>query len=385
MHDRNQDERGDSEPEGPRDPALDAPANAPAGETSPVSDAASAATARTPDLRDLTIWLIAIVVLGGAGLVFQQAELAALVALAGLYVTAQAADLDGRWTPLYYSLSWVVPAGAVVTFSSLVVLLAQRHETTPIALVMGGLALFGAVASGLLVLRPVSNPLCRLVFANEEPTHALRLTLRLFVGGIVLALPAWYTVRDLISDVLVRDSAAFERSLWGPSIVGMVVLALASVGFRLRRDFPATLERLGLAPLRASDLLWIAGGLAGLVALNGGLDAVQQRFFPALAASDTAITKAIVAHFGPAQMLMLGLSAGVGEELTMRGALQPRLGIGLTSLLFASLHVQYSWFGMGTILLLGILLGLLRQRTSTTVAIAVHAIYDVISAFAASK
>jgi len=61
----------------------------------------------------------------------------------------------------------------------------------------------------------------------------------------------------------------------------------------------------------------------------------------------------------------------------MRGALQPRLGLLLTSLVFAGLHVHYSWFGMATILLLGVLLGLIRNRTSTTVAILVHALYDI--------
>jgi membrane protease YdiL (CAAX protease family) len=64
----------------------------------------------------------------------------------------------------------------------------------------------------------------------------------------------------------------------------------------------------------------------------------------------------------------------------VRGALQPRLGLLLSSLLFAALHVQYTWFGMGTVALLGMLLGYLRQRTNTTTAIAVHAAYDVIAA-----
>jgi membrane protease YdiL (CAAX protease family) len=45
--------------------------------------------------------------------------------------------------------------------------------------------------------------------------------------------------------------------------------------------------------------------------------------------------------------------------------------------LFALLHVQYSWFGMALIAILGLLLGTIRQRTSTSVAIAVHALYDV--------
>jgi membrane protease YdiL (CAAX protease family) len=51
----------------------------------------------------------------------------------------------------------------------------------------------------------------------------------------------------------------------------------------------------------------------------------------------------------------------------------------LTSLLFAALHVQYSWFGMGVILFLGLILGWIRRHTNTTTAIVVHAVYDVIA------
>jgi membrane protease YdiL (CAAX protease family) len=78
------------------------------------------------------------------------------------------------------------------------------------------------------------------------------------------------------------------------------------------------------------------------------------------------------------------LSAGLGEEITLRGALQPRLGILLCSVLFASAHVQYTWFGMATIGLLGLALGGIRARTNTTTAIVVHSLYDVYAALTAN-
>jgi membrane protease YdiL (CAAX protease family) len=65
----------------------------------------------------------------------------------------------------------------------------------------------------------------------------------------------------------------------------------------------------------------------------------------------------------------------------MRGALQPRLGVVLTALLFSLLHVQYSWFGMATVFLFGLMLGAIRSRTNTTVVIAIHTIYDVLALF----
>ena len=47
--------------------------------------------------------------------------------------------------------------------------------------------------------------------------------------------------------------------------------------------------------------------------------------------------------------LLVGVGAGLGEETLFRGAVQPRLGIAATSVLFASMHVQY-----GPSLLLGV-------------------------------
>jgi membrane protease YdiL (CAAX protease family) len=51
----------------------------------------------------------------------------------------------------------------------------------------------------------------------------------------------------------------------------------------------------------------------------------------------------------------------------------------LTSLLFAALHVQYSWYGMLSILAFGLLLGVIRHRSSTTAAILVHTLHNLLA------
>src|SRR5262249_57168061 len=105
-------------------------------------------------------------------------------------------------------------------------------------------------------------------------------------------------------------------------------------------------------------------------------------WFPSLWAADQRMTQAIASGITPARAVLLGLSAGIGEEITLRGALQPRLGIPLTAAFFAALHVQYSWFGMLVIFLLGVLLGQVRQRASTTSAMIAHGAYDMLAALA---
>ena len=75
--------------------------------------------------------------------------------------------------------------------------------------------------------------------------------------------------------------------------------------------------------------------------------------------------------------VVLGLSAGISEELLFRGAVQPRLGLLLASILFAVGHVQYG-FTVATleVFVIGLVLGLVRNRTNTTICILIHAGYN---------
>jgi membrane protease YdiL (CAAX protease family) len=126
----------------------------------------------------------------------------------------------------------------------------------------------------------------------------------------------------------------------------------------------------------------VLGGLAAMFGVTAGLDALQKSLLPALWASDRQMTETIVAKLSTAHVVLLGASAGIGEEITMRGALQPRLGVWVTALLFASLHIQYSWYGMICIFALGVLLGAIRQRTNTTVVVVIHTLFDITSGLA---
>ena len=72
--------------------------------------------------------------------------------------------------------------------------------------------------------------------------------------------------------------------------------------------------------------------------------------------------------------VVIGVGAGVGEELSIRGVLQPRLGIFLPNLFFTALHAfQYNWDALLSVFLAGIILGVIRQRMNTTASIIVHA------------
>jgi uncharacterized protein len=92
-------------------------------------------------------------------------------------------------------------------------------------------------------------------------------------------------------------------------------------------------------------------------------------------------TKAITSNINSVWgAILLGLTAGIGEELLFRGALQPRFGIIFTSLIFALLHVQYdaSLVTVG-IFAAGIIFGLERKKLNTTSCIVTHALYNTIA------
>jgi membrane protease YdiL (CAAX protease family) len=87
----------------------------------------------------------------------------------------------------------------------------------------------------------------------------------------------------------------------------------------------------------------------------------------------------------PIGAVTLGLSAGIGEELLLRGAIQPRFGLVLTSLLFALLHTQYGLtFVLVGLFAIGMILGVLRNRYGTMAPIIAHALFNTLVVLAQS-
>jgi membrane protease YdiL (CAAX protease family) len=77
--------------------------------------------------------------------------------------------------------------------------------------------------------------------------------------------------------------------------------------------------------------------------------------------------------------------AALAEEMLFRGAVQPRLGLWFTSLAFALGHLQYGLSpALVQILVLGLILGLVRQRANTTTCIVIHGLYNLANLFVMS-
>src|SRR5215216_7473584 len=72
-------------------------------------------------------------------------------------------------------------------------------------------------------------------------------------------------------------------------------------------------------------------------------------------------------------------AAGLGEELMMRGVLQPRFGWLLPNLAFTAAHaLQYNLDALVGVFVAGAVLALMRARWSTSEGIVAHALYDLV-------
>ncbi|MFO7320508.1 MAG: CPBP family intramembrane glutamic endopeptidase [Chloroflexota bacterium] len=170
------------------------------------------------------------------------------------------------------------------------------------------------------------------------------------------------------------DEVLFVGLLW-------VLAALLSVGFGIRRTMEQTLARLSLRWPTSTDLR--AGILTGGLLYAGSIVvAMIWALFvsPETFAEQTAAAQRLGQAINSLPLLLVvSLWAPIGEEVFFRGAMQPVFGIVPTSLFFALIHTQYALTPASVwIVVVAIVLGFLRERTSTTATIVAHFVYNFV-------
>lgn len=162
--------------------------------------------------------------------------------------------------------------------------------------------------------------------------------------------------------------------------VFMIALAFFLVGVGQWRSFDEALDRLGLKRLNVRQIGIAMAAVVGAFLIMGIAGALTQWLQPDFDNAIQQTTEEITQNVNNiAGALFFGLGAGASEETLLRGALQPRYGIWVTSLLFALLHSQYGIsFVMAGVFCMGIVFGLLRNRVNTTAAILTHAVFNAI-------
>ncbi len=348
--------------------------------------------------RGLLRWTVFVFAGALVGLVFGRPDVALFLSVAAMFALAQSWDVRDRartgdpWSDAALepgdvgrALRLVVPLLAPMAGAAGYALLAVYARSLP-PTAASVAAMQWCIAAGavslLLAFRPVAQLVANAFMRGTPPAFTTRLTASIALVLLLLPVPM-----RLLSDQLMSELKNSGRPL--ADIGGLVaqlacevVFALAAVGLWVARDLRAVRDRLGLGRMGAREWLVAAVGLAAVIGVNAGMEWLERERFHELWLADQAMGRLITLNLSLVGALVLGVSAGVGEELLVRGALQPRTGLLWASILFAAGHVQYTWFGMFTILLLGLALGLVRNRANTTTAIVVHVLYDIFAVLA---
>ena len=245
----------------------------------------------------------------------------------------------------------------------------------------GAAVLVGIVGVGLCVppLRRVMGGRLRNAFWADPPTF---LALWLFV--VVLA-------NNVVSLLVFLGYPDVEKLFPGRLSPGAILtnqlpflaIALLGVGLGVRRSLRETLDRLGYGPVSLKQLGVVVLFVGGAFALSVAADALFATLQPDLYRQVGEISDNLFNPRGLSPVaavlfaLLVGVGAGLGEETLFRGAVQPVLGIALTSVLFASMHVQYGpSLLLVYVFLLSIGLGLLRRHINTTASFLAHTGYN---------
>ncbi len=237
-----------------------------------------------------------------------------------------------------------------------------------------GLLIALSAAIGLPLISPVRLLLARVMPFDPHSTAdmiglSVLLATAVFVGGTSLFAS---------NDIEISSVSVLELVSQG---VALVLIAFFGIGFLFERDFRGSLKRLGIQAIEPRDV-WIALGvviiLFAVTILGGVLTKVLQPGLEDQIQNNLGTMTQNLSSFSGA--LMLGISAGLGEEILFRGAIQPRYGLVFTSIVFALLHVQYGFsFTILSIFAVSLILGYLRQRINTSASIISHIVYDVIA------
>jgi uncharacterized protein len=239
-----------------------------------------------------------------------------------------------------------------------------------------GIMVSAAVAA-VLAARTVRISIARVLPIDpDSPVHAYALVLAVIMFGTQLA-----TI--LFVDVLAIDQTLPPLSIGDvlASEAPFLIMALAGVGLYIRRNAAATAGRLGLVRPAWWQIALALAAAGAFVALVQGADWLSHMWTPAVASQVDKTTQHVFGGLNdPVGVAAIALLPGICEEILFRGALQPRLGLLVTAVLFTSIHTQYGLsFDALSVLIVAIGLGLIRKYTNTTTSSVCHVTYNLLA------
>jgi membrane protease YdiL (CAAX protease family) len=159
--------------------------------------------------------------------------------------------------------------------------------------------------------------------------------------------------------------------------LALTLFGFLGVGYPIRRRGAEALARLGLRRPTWRQLGIAAGAIAGFLLLDYSVARIWSALNPEQYQLIGRVSLGLFGEMDIWKAAAIGVSAGIGEEILFRGAVQPRFGLWITALLFTSGHTQY---GLSPAILevfaVGVILGVIRDKATTTTCVAIHVLYN---------
>ncbi len=245
----------------------------------------------------------------------------------------------------------------------------------------GGLVLITAVVSTLLLVPPIRAAVIRGLRFDLEVDKTIHTTALVFATWLVgLTVAQVFLLADLPVELIAGQTELTLGALWEQGLA-FVLFGILGVGLGLRRSLGETLERLGITGMTWRQVGIALAAVVILLLWDFLLTTVWQAIAPGsferIAEISELLFGDVMGLFGA---LTIGLSAGIGEEVLFRGAIQPRFGLLAATILFTVGHTQYEFSpALFSVFLIGLVLGIIRQRENTTTVILIHAAYNALN------
>lgn len=254
----------------------------------------------------------------------------------------------------------------------------------------------GIIGIGLIFFRPmrllVQNYIVR-SDGNEKRKHADSVVHTLAILLMLLAVVntiGGFVITGGLAGVAEEMAQISTFDLLANFLI-YIFMSVLGVGIFIRRNIPRTLKRLGFRlPEKGEFGAWLLNGIKhlaigvvvgfGMFWVQVGLAFIWQMFVsPETLAEQTAASQAMFDALGSSLWLgfLVAFTAGVGEELLFRGALQPIFGNLIVSIFFVMMHSQYILTPASLIILLvSLVFGFLRTYYTTPSAMVAHFVYN---------
>ena len=267
-------------------------------------------------------------------------------------------------------LLWLSPSDSFGEFPADTSILFGDLQSTGLVLTLT--AVWGIV----VCLDPVRKLIAQwMPLDSHSPVHTLALVLAGYLvgqGALAMTQGGLQGLDDTLGTVSI--------GLFVVSELVLAVLAFLGIGWLVRRNGRELFQRMGLKRVTSIQLLIGAGIIVILVLFQALAGLIWALINPEQAELLESVNNLLLGDIDTiGEWFLLALAAGLGEELLFRGALQPVLGLGFTAVLFGLVHVQYGFSPIILVLIiLAVVLGIVRQRYSTTLAIIIHFGYDFV-------